>query len=173
VYITPAQLSTGAGASLELAQLFELPLELWQLTLSGGDRSAYSAAEIDAADAGLAAVLDACERASGEVEAYLAQRGYELPLDAADFPVLGTWGRAIARYHVHLSRERASTELGRIERDYREARAALERVAAGQLSLGANDPLAPGNSDPDAEDTGPIRYTSKPRMFSRDSLDAL
>ena len=40
-----------------------LPLALWQLTLSGGDRSAYSAAEIDAADAALAAVLDACERA--------------------------------------------------------------------------------------------------------------
>lgn len=173
MYLTPLQLASGAQASRELAELFELPLELWQLTLSGGDRSAYSPAEIEAADAGLAAVQDACERASGEVDAYLAQRGYELPLAPLQFPVLGTWTRAIARYHTHLTRERASTELGRIERDYRDARAALERVAAGQLSLGANDPLAPGVSDPDAEDTGPIRFTSKPRMFSRDSLDAL
>lgn len=172
MYVTPAQLSQGAGASMELAQVFDLPLELWQLTLSGGDRSAYTPADIDAADAAVLAISDACTRASAEVDAYLAVR-YTLPLDVALFPVLVTWARAMARYHTHLSRERTSEELGRVERDYRDARQALERVAEGRLSLGVNDPLTPGSSDPDDADAGPIRVASAERLFSRASLGDL
>lgn len=172
MYVTALQLSAGAGASLELSQAFDLPLLLWQLTLSGGDRSAFTAAEIEAADVALAAVEDACARASAEVDAYLAVR-YALPLDVALFPVLVTWARAMARYHAHLSRERTSEELGRVERDYRDARQALERVAAGRLSLGVNDPLAPGATDPDDPETGPLRVQSEARLFSRTTLGDL
>jgi phage gp36-like protein len=173
MYVTPAQLSTGPNAADEIAQLFDLPPELWRLTLEGGDRSEYSVDEIAAADATLESVTAICARATGEVDAYLSQRGYLVPMDPLQFPVLVTWSRAIARYHLHPDRERTGEELGRIERDYRDARRALQLVADAKLSLGAGDPLAPGSSQPGETDSGPIRYTGKPRMFSRDSLRGL
>lgn len=173
MYVTPLQLSTGANAADEIAQLFALSLELWQLTLSNGDRSAFDADEIAAADAALESITALCMRATGEVDAYLSQRGYPLPMSSVQFPVLTTWARAIARYHLHPDRERTGEELGRIERDYRDARRALQLVADAKLSLGAGDPLAPGSSLPGDADSGPIRYTSRPRMFSRDTLGGL
>ena len=173
MYVTPAELSSGSNAANEIAQLFDIAPDLWSLTVSGGDRSAYSPAEIAAADAALSDVSAVCVRATGEADAFLSQRGYTLPMSTVQFPVLATWARAIARYHLHPDRERTGEELGRIERDYRDARRALQLVADAKLSLGANDPLTPGSSDPGDADTGPIRYTSAPRMFSRDSLRGL
>lgn len=173
MYVTPIQLSTGANAAEEIAQLFGLAVELWLLTVEAGDRSEYSPEEIAQADSAFAAVEALCVQATGEVDAYLSQRGYALPMSPTQFPVLGTWTRAIARYHLHPDRERTPEDLGRIERDYRDARRALQMVADAKLSLGAGDPLTPGNSDSSNPDAGPIRYTSKPRMFSRDSLGGL
>lgn|GEM_PF-5256462 len=173
MYVSPHQLSSRPGGSLDLAQLFELPLELWDATLAAGDRTAFSALEIAAADAALIAVTEQCEAATGEVNAYLSQRGYLLPADVVKFPVLMVWTRAFALYHLHPHREALDEGVGRIERDYRDARRALLLVAGGALSLGAGDPLAPVNSDSADADAGRVRITARPRLFSRGTLGGL
>lgn len=104
------------------------------------------------------------------MDSRLARRGYQLPLDHLQFPVLTVWARAIARYHLHPQRDRTNEETGRIERDYRNAIRSLNSIAKGELSLGANDPLA---VDAGAQDGGAVRIESNPRMHSRGSLKGL
>ena len=168
-YVTPAQLADGPGAARELSELFDLAApELLIATVDGGDRSAWSVGEIEAADAALASIGRFILQADGEVNSRLAARGYTLPQDATQFPVLTTWARAIARYHLQRQRDKTSEESGRIERDYRDALRALDLVAAGKLTLGAGDPLATH-----AQGEGAIRVESQPRVFSRTTLGRL
>jgi phage gp36-like protein len=171
-YCTPAQLVQGTERSRSLAQLMDIVEPLLLATIAGSDRSEYSADEIAAADAALATIEAELARATGEIDARLAKRGYPLPQSSAQFPILTTWARSIARYHLHSDRsgEGANVVDGRYERDYLDARDALGLVAAGKLSLGAGDPLAvPASSG----DDGAIRVTSQPRMFSRDRMGGL
>jgi phage gp36-like protein len=172
MYCTPAQLVTGSVRLRELGQLFGIAPELLQATIAEADRSAWDADEIAAADAALIAINEELTFATGEVDARLQARGYVLPQDPVRFPVLVVWSRAIARYQLHAERsgEGADVEEGRIERDYLDAREALQLVADGKLTLGAGDPLAVVTT-PSTD--GAVRITSKPRMFDRDTLGQL
>lgn len=168
-YCSTSQLVDSKLRLAEIAQLLSVDVALLAATIAAGDRDAWSADEVAAADAALASIEQELVRADGEVNARLARRGYALPQDATQFPILTVWARAIARYHLHAERsgEGASVVDGRIERDYLDARDALQLVAEGKLTLGAGDPLAvPASS----ADDGAIRIESQPRMFSRESL---
>lgn len=165
-YISPAQLARGPEALKELSELLGVEPTLLQLTIDGGDRSAYSADEIAAADAALATILDYIGRGDSEIEARLAQRGYPLPVPVTSFPILTVWAAAIVRYHLARMRDRTSEEIGRVERDYRDALRALQMVAEGKQSLGAADPLRPA-------DARGIELASQPRIFTRDTLGRL
>lgn len=167
MYLTPAQLADGPGARLEIAQLFELDADLLAATLAGADRSAWTADEIAATDAAVVTIEAVIQRADGEINAHLAQRGYTLPQDPQQFPVLITWCRAITRYHLQIQRDRTNEDTGRIERDYRDTLRALQAVAQGKLSLGAGDPLAAGNTQPAA-----VQSSGPARRFTRQTLGA-
>lgn len=169
-YVTAKQLADGPESLKELSELYGIESELLAATLDGGDRSAWTPVETAAADDALDSIERFIVQADGEVDARLAVRGYPLPQNATQFPVLTVWARAIARYHIHRQRDRTNEETGRIERDYRDALRALDAVAAGKLSLGAGDPLATEASGTDA---GAVRVQSQPRMFSRGSLGRL
>ena len=168
MYVTPAQLADGSDATKEYAELYGVDPALLAVVIAAGDTSAWPPAEVAAATAALASIERFCTQADGEVDARLAVRGYPLPQDPVQFPVLQVWARAIVRYHLNRLRDRTSEETGRIERDYREALRALDMVAAGKLTLGAGDPLAEG-----AADEGAVRMTSNARMFSRSTLGGL
>jgi phage gp36-like protein len=167
-YVTANQLAAGPGALKELTELGGVASpELMAATISGADRSSWTADEIEVADAMLASINQAIALADSECDARLRQRGYVLPIDVLQFPVLTVWARAIARYHLNLQRDRTNEETGRVERDYRDALRALQLVADGKLSLGANDPLAPAT--PSAASSGPS-YCADERVFDRNSL---
>jgi phage gp36-like protein len=168
-YVTPAQLADGPGSAQELAELFQIDQGLLVATIAGADRSDWTADEIAAADAALASIERFIVRADGEVNTRLARRGYTLPMNPVQFPVLTVWAHAITRYHVNPQRDKTNEETGRIERDYREALRALDLVAAGKLSLGAGDPL----DVPASSDEGAVRIVSNERMFSRGSMGRL
>lgn len=167
MYATPAQLIDGPQALQEFAELFDINHALLAATIAGDDRSGYSADEIAAADRVLVSLLEIIRRADGEIDSRLATRGYPLPQNPVQFPVLAVWGIAIARYHANRSRDKTDEERGRIERDYRDALRALDLVAAGKLSLGAGDPLASGSAD------AAVMWQSQPRLFDRQSLGRL
>jgi phage gp36-like protein len=168
MYVTPAQLADGSGAAQELTQLFDVvSIELLKATIAGADRSSWSAEEIAVADIALDAIEKAIALADGEVDARLSHRGYLLPQDPVRFPVLTVWARAIARYHLNLQRDLKDEDTGRTERDYRDALRALQQVADGKLSLGADDPLA--RPTPGSTGAGP-EVCAPPRIFDRDTL---
>lgn len=172
-YVTPANLADGSEATKELAELYGIEAALLIAVITGGDTSTWTTADVAAAQDALASITRFCTQATAEVDARLAVRGYPLPQDAAQFPILVTWSRAIARYHLHRQRDRTNEETGRIERDYRDTMRALDLVATGKLSLGANDPLAPAPVDPLDPDTGHVRVSSRERLFSRTTLGGL
>jgi len=105
-------------------------------------------------------------RACGEIDARLAKRGYALPVDIKQFPIVGTWARSITRYLLHTQREGTQDTTGRIERDVRDAREFLDLVAAGKLVLGANDPLA-------ANAANTVHLSGPGRLMNRQTLGAL
>lgn len=170
MYLTAADLADGAEALRELSELYGVDPDLLAATIAAGDRSGWPGDEVATADDALASIQRFIDQAGAEIDARLAVRGYPLPQDPVQFPILTVWGRAIARYHLHRQRDRTNEETGRIERDYRDALRALDQVGAGKLSLGAGDPTAPDPLDPDG---GGVRSESKPRVFSRDTLRAL
>ncbi len=171
MYVTAAQLADGSASLQELAELYTLDPQLLAAVIEGESTAAWDAGDVAIATAAVASIERFAQQATAEVDARLAQRGYALPLDPAQFQILVVWTRAIARYHLHRQRDRTSEETGRIERDYKDAQRALDLVAAGKLSLGANDPLMPDSANTDAG--GSVRITSNPRMFGRNSLGRL
>lgn len=172
-YITPELLADGPESLREYSELYGIEPALLHATLAGDDRSPWSADDVAAADAALASIERFIVQAAGEMDARLAVRGYELPVDAARFPVLAVWARAIARYHIHRQRDMESESSGRQERDYRDALRALDLIAEGKLSLGADDPLLPVPDDPADPQTGPVRVRSRERLFNRGTLGGL
>lgn len=170
MYVTPAQLASGPDSLNELSELFQVAPALMRATLDDTDRHDWATDDVLQADAALVQIQFACDQAKGEVDSRLARRGYQLPLPAGQFPVLTVWARAIARYHLHPQRDRTNEETGRIERDYRNAIRNLDKVAAGELTLGANDPLA---VVADSQGGGAVRVESNPRIHSRESLGRL
>lgn len=171
MYVTPPQLAIGPDSLQELSELFGVAPELMRATLDDADRTSWDADQVADADAALASIEQYCSMATGEIDAYLVRRGYVVPMDATQFPVLRVWASSIARYHLHPQRDRTSEETGRIERDYRTAIKSLEALVQGNLSLGAGDPLATNQAT--AADTDAVRVQSSPRKFSRGSLGEL
>lgn len=166
MYVTPAQLIDGPDSLNELSELFGVGAALLRAVVDGQDTSAWLAADVATAQSALVSIDQRIVQAGGEIDARLAQRGYPLPMDPVQFPILAVWARAIARYHLHPQRDRTSTETGRIERDYKDAIRALDLVATGELSLGANDPLGSALG-------GAVRVAGNPRLFSRNILGRL
>ena len=169
-YITPTQLADGPDMLNELSELFGVEPALLKAAIAGEDISDWPEGEPLVAVDALATIGQRILQAGGEIDARLGRRGYPLPQDPVQFPILTVWARAIARYHLHPQREGTQETTGRIERDYRDAIRALDLVADGKLSLGAGDPLA---TDPAAPEGGRVRIAGNDRLFSRKSLGSL
>lgn len=85
-YLTASEyLTERAEETARLATPSEYPtveVALLKLTASGGDRSAYDADAIEAADAALVVLQGKLDAAEAEANSYIAQR-YSLPLSAS------------------------------------------------------------------------------------------
>lgn len=137
--------------------------ELLRLTIAGGDRSAYGAEDIAAADAALARINDALSDADAIIDGYLADQ-YTLPLDPVP--------RLIKRYACDIARYllwgAAAVKDGEEERAYNNALTMLRQTRDGKLTLGVQ-PRArqtPDRVAPELVDGGE-------RLFTRDTLRGL
>lgn len=165
-YVTLLQLAEMPGA-VELAQVASdrfagiVDAVLMELTLIGGDRSAYTPDQIASADQARIRILQASKEADDLCDGYLGRR-YTLPL--ASVPgILTTWARAITRYKLHgdrISDERSDP----IARDYRDAIKFLTQVAEGKFSLGLEDPDAQGPGSAE------VRIEPGTKVFGREYL---
>lgn len=171
-YITHVELAERPGPH-ELAQLASTQEQqvhdylLMDATLRGLDRSAWTADEMAAADAALVRIDDAVAEADALINGFVAKR-YTLPLNlpaaSAGKSVLTSWCRAITRYL--LNRSRISDERSDpVVRDYKDALRMLELLAAGKVTLGADDPgqaaVAHGTD---------VRFAGAPTVFGRHQL---
>lgn len=167
MYCTAAAYVEAPEMLRETAELFGVDEALLGATIAGEDRDEYEPADVARADLALARINAMLARATHEADAYLRQRGYTLPLDAAQFPVLAVWTRSIARYHIQPRRDLTSEQSGRVERDYRDAIKALTAIARGELSLGANDPLA---RTPASAASSGVTVAAQPSVFDAHAL---
>lgn len=165
-YVTLQQLAEIPGAQ-ELAQVASdrhrgiVDAALMELTLLGGDRSAYSAEQVAEADQALARVQTAITSAEATVNGYIGRR-YRLPLGAVP-DVIAEWSRQIARYKLHSGRISDERE-DPIARDYRDALRFLQQVADGRFSLGLDDPEAAPS------DAGEVQIDTGRKVFGRNYL---
>ena len=165
MYVTLAQLAERPGAR-DLSQLAStehetvVDYELMDLTLRGGDRSAYAADLVAAADEAAERITQAVGDADGVINGYLARRAYALPLSPVP-SIVTTWSRAIARYF--LSKDQITDERTHpVARDYRDALRLLQLTADGKFSLGIDDPQADVG-------LGTVDIAGDERVFSRQS----
>ncbi len=164
-YVSLIQLAEAPGA-LELAQIASdehqpiVDAELMELTLRAGNRSAYSAEQIAAADAAKARIEQISSETDQQIDGYLRFR-YTLPLSPMS-PLLAVWARSIVRYRLHKNLG-GDDRSNPVVRDYRDALKFLAEVRDGRFSLGANDTtVAPEGMD--------ARFESSDRVFSRAQL---
>lgn len=140
-YVTPAILLATYGVR-ELLQASAtsdpehlVTADLLAATISGGDRSGYTADEIAAADAVLANLSEACTQAGAKVDAALLARwpGLTVPLASTptDVARIALW---VARYFVHDAIE--DEEKSIIYRRYKDACTELRDLARGLTDLG-------------------------------------
>lgn len=110
---------------------------LLRLTVEGGDRSAYSQAEQDAADTALARIEGALDDATKTINSYLI--AYTLPLEQAliDASNLPQINGDMARYHLY---DDGAPEF--VKDRYDAAMKWLRDIAAGKASLGPEDTSA-------------------------------
>lgn len=167
-YVTLLQLAEAPGA-LELAQVAStsheavVDAELMDLTLRNGDRSAYDAPSIAAADEALERITSLIDEAGALIDGYLGKR-YTLPLNLVTVPsILTSWARAIVRYKLHSNRD-GDERTDPVVRDYRDALRFLQQVASGQFSLGIDDPEASPSSP------GEVQFDGGSKVFGRDAL---
>jgi len=151
----------------ELSELFGVPAELLAILFAGDtpDPDEWTSLERAAAVNAEDEIEQTIIRASAEIDARLAKRGYPLPVDVGQFPIVGTWARSITRYLLHTQREGTQDTTGRIERDARDAREFLNLVADGKVLLGMNDPLAAPSAS--------VNVSGPERLMSRKTLGAL
>lgn len=144
-YVTHPQLAERPGAR-ELAQVASdehqplVAYELMELTLLAGDRSAFTADQIAAADGALQRIDDAVADADGLIDGYLRKAAYPLPLSPVH-RLVTVWSRSITRYYLHRNRRSLESD-DVIVRDYRDALKLLQQLVDGKLSLGADDDVA-------------------------------
>lgn len=166
-YVTLPQLADKPGA-VELAQVstadHHAPVDpaLMEATLREGDRSAWDAEALAIADDAKARIVEIVAEVDQTIDAHLRARVPVLPV----FPVpsvLTRIARAFVRYELHKD---IADEKHPIVRDYKDKRALLEAIRDGKVTLGEGDPNA-------ADVAGGVHVTSRPRIFSRDSLGGL
>ena len=163
MYATAAQLATRFDLQ-ELAQI-ALPDEhmgtgltaaLLEITIDADDRSAYTQAEIDAADAALAKINQVLTDASGEIDAHLEAR-YQLPLSTVPLK-LEQVCCDLARYLLY---DDHATD--HINKRYDDAINYLRSVAKGQIKLG----IDAGNGKP-TEGENVVQFENGSNTFDRD-----
>lgn len=165
MYITPAQLAEIPGAT-ELAQSagpehgVVIDPALMDLTLRGGDRAAFGAEEVAAADAALIRIQTAIEWAGEFIDGYIRRR-VSLPLSSVPLMLLRV-ARHLVRYDLHKTL--IGDDKDPIIRDYRGAVALLGAIRDGKVAIGAEDPL-----DASAGSVGEVRFESSPPVFGRSS----
>lgn len=108
---------------------------LLQLTIDGGDRSAYSAADIAAADAALVTINAAIVDGESLINSYLSPR-YSLPLDATLIGNSNLEKRCADIVRYQLMDEMASEE---VENRYKDSLKWLRDIAMNKASLGESD----------------------------------
>lgn len=134
---------------------------LLELTASGGDRSAYTALQIEAADAALVVINEALAAASLTIDSYLRER-YTLPLTQAIIdtsPLARTCGD-LARFELNPGQD-----VEPLNKRHDKALRWLRDVANGVVSLGASDPI-PASS-------GGVVVAGPERVFGRDRMRGL
>lgn len=104
------------------------------------------------------AVLDS---ASAKIDGYLSPR-YTLPFAEPVPPVLQSLCVDIGGYYLHIRREDAPGEFW--QKQYDDAIAFLQQVAAGDVGLGAEDPEGTGHPDK-------MQAESADKIFTRSVLD--
>lgn len=149
-----AQLATPKRYSVVDAVLLEL-------TAAGGDRSAYSAPQIEAADAALAVINDALSAASLSIDSYVRER-YTLPLaqGVIDASPLARTCADIARFELNPNQE-----IEAVTKRHDKALRWLRDLATGVVSLGAGDPVPAAS--------GGVVVSGPERMFGRDRTGVL
>lgn len=164
MYITPAQLAESPGAS-ELAQVASsehaaatVTAALMDLTLRGGDRSAYSAGDIADADEALTRIEAAIEWTGEYIDGFLRRR-LTLPLSSVPLILLRV-ARQLVRYDLH--KHLISDDKHPVLRDYRAAEKLLESIRDGKVAIGAEDPSAATTSG-----LGDVRFESSAPVFAR------
>lgn len=158
-YATASDLLLWYGAR-ELAQiaapddLTPVPEALMRLTIEAGDRSAYGAGEIAAADAALARIQEAIDQGGRLLDSYLGSR-FELPLAAAVVaasPLPRICG-AFARSHLYEDRESAE-----VARRRENALHWLRDLVVGVAEL-------PGANPPRGRVAGTVSHVAGERVF--------
>ena len=164
-YATPQNLLDWFDAQ-ELAQLATpkrypvIDALLLELTVSGGDRSAYTPEEIEAADAALAVINEALDASDAIIDSYLGQR-YELPLSQTqiDASPLPRYCGDLARYQLADDQE-----VETITKRYDRALRWLRDLADGKASIGAGEP---------EQASGAVVISGPSRIFGRDRMKGL
>jgi len=162
MYLTPADLLQSPGA-LELGQGAAdknsptIDPQLMMLTITGGDRSAFAAADIAAADAALVRIDRLIADVGELIDGYLAIARYALPL--ATVPgILRGWATDIFRYRLHDGLADDSLVASR----YKDAIKSLGLIRDRKLSLGITDTAAASAGD--------VLTNAPGRVFTRAEL---
>lgn len=164
MYLTPLDLLQSPGA-LELGQAAAdehgavVDAVLMSLTITGGNRSTYTAGQIAQADAALARIERLIADVGELIDGYLAGR-YLLPL--APVPgILRAWATDIFRYRLHDDLQ--DGDRNPIASRHRDALKSLGLIRDGKLTLGGVDPIATATG-------GEVRISAPGRAFTRDTL---
>lgn len=162
-YASPSDLASRFGYT-ELAQVATpdryqvVSADLLQLVVNSGDASAYTAEEVEAANATLQRINDALKDAADEIDFYLSTQ-YTLPFNPVP-PMLLKLACDLARYNLHQS---SATD--EVKDRHKNATRILEQLSDGRLQLGVNlnnDALKPAPNLPQS--------TSSERVFTHDTL---
>ncbi len=144
MYATAADLITRFSAE-EIAQRaapegVRVTGELLQLTVSGGDRSAFSADQVTAADAALARLNQVIGDANADVDAKVAVR-FAAPI-TTDTGVRTLTRIVCDRARYYLYDDQVDKD-GVIQRRFDQSTRELQQIADGELKLGENPEPAP------------------------------
>lgn len=163
MYITLSQLADLPGAR-ELAQVASTEHEalvapdLMELTLRGGDRSAYPADDVALADQAKARIEEAISEVGDTIEGFLARR-VAVPIPVPRLIV--SIARAFVRYELHKHLVAMESD-NPIVRDYRDRMKLLEAIRDGKVMLGADDPMSASNPG-----VGDVQIDTGRKVFGR------